>query len=82
MGSSMCGKRFIHDDGGKWQWGTGKYKKERNLTESPRKILVLHLADFHLKKSSRWKIKGENGLYYETNGPTFNKLNDNIINNI
>lgn len=78
----MCGKRFIHEGDGKWQWGTGKHKKEGNLTESPRKILVLHLADFHLRKSSRWKRKGENGLYYKTNGPTFNKWNDSIVNNI
>lgn len=78
----MSGKRFIHDGGSGWQWGIGKNKEEESLTEPTTKMLVLYLADFHLRRSSRWKIKGENVLFYETNGPIFNKLNDCIINNI
>lgn len=60
----------------------GKNKKEGNLTEPLRKMLVLYLANFHLRKSPRWEIKEENVLYYETNGSIFNKLNDCTINNI
>lgn len=81
VGSDMRGKWLMCGGGGQ-QWGIGTNKKEGNLPEPPRKVLVLHLADLHLRKSSRWQIKGENVLYYETNGPILNKLNDCIINNI
>lgn len=82
MGSSMCGKRLICDGGASVQpWAVGKNKKG-NLTQPPGKMPVLHLADFHFRKSFRQEIKGENVLYSETNGPIFNKLNDCIVNNI
>lgn len=82
MGASMHGKSLMHGRDGWQHWATGKNKKEGKLTEPARKMLGLHLADFHLTKSFRWEIKGENVIYYETNGPIFNKLNDCLINNI